>query len=195
MSRSRTILCLTLLAAGLTACTAQVSGPATQEADKAAAAPAAEAAATSEADAVVAANLKRFDQLDFDAYSNRKDMDLFRKLHCPDVKVVLPDGRETVGIDAHVDDINNIFFNGTTDSRITSHPIAFGQGEWTAAKGIIEATFKEPMKMPDGTSIPPTGKAVKMGMVTMARWTNGCIAEEHLFFDNAEYMRQLGLGK
>ena len=29
-------------------------------------------------------------------------------------------------------------------------------------------------------------------MATIARWKNGCIAEEHLFWDNAEYMKQLG---
>jgi SnoaL-like polyketide cyclase. len=139
-------------------------------------------------------NLKRFDQLDFDAYSQRKDMKLFRDLHCPDVKVVFPDGRTTHGIDQHVTDINGLF-NGTPDSRITAHPIAFGSGEWTATTGVLEATFSEPMKLADGKSIAPTGKKVKIPMATIARWENGCIAEEHLFWDNAEYMRQLGLGK
>jgi hypothetical protein len=144
--------------------------------------------------AQVQANLKRFDSLDFDAYSHRKDMDLFKKLHCPDVKVVFPDGRVTNGIEAHVSDIHNLF-NGTPDSRITSHPIAFGSGEWTAVTGVLEATFSEPMKLPDGTAIAPTNKKVKMPMVTVARWDKGCIAEEHLFWDNAEYMKQLGLSK
>lgn len=139
-------------------------------------------------------NLKRFDQLDFDAYSQRKDMKLFRDLHCPDVKVVFPDGRTTHGIDQHVTDINGLF-NGTPDSRITAHPIAFGSGEWTATTGVLEATFSEPMKLADGKSIAPTGKKVKIPMATIARWESGCIAEEHLFWDNAEYMRQLGLGK
>lgn len=143
----------------------------------------------------VQANLKRFDQLDFEAYSHRKDMELFKKLHCPDVKVVFPDGRVTHGIEAHVADVNNILFNGTPDSRVTAHPIAFGSGEWTVSTGVLEATFSEPMKLPDGSSIPPTGKKVKISMATIAKWTGGCIAEEHLFWDNAEYMKQLGLAK
>lgn len=142
----------------------------------------------------VDANLKRFDQLDFDAYSQRKDMKLFREIHCPDVKVVFPDGRTTYGIDQHVTDINGLF-NGTPDSRITAHPIAFGSGDWTATTGVLEATFSEPMQLADGKSIPPTGRKVKMPMATIARWKNGCIAEEHLFWDNAEYMKQLGLGQ
>ncbi|WP_455199421.1 ester cyclase [Kaarinaea lacus] len=142
----------------------------------------------------VQTNLKRFDQLDFDAYSHRKDMKLFEEIHCPDVKVVFPDGRTTHGIEQHLKDIDGLF-NGTPDSRVTAHPIAFGSGDWTAATGVLEATFSEPMKLPDGSSIPPTGNKVKLTMATIAKWKNGCIAEEHLFWDNAEYMNQLGLGK
>lgn len=192
MNPRNTALCLTLVSAGLAACTMQVGGKPPDAGAKTSVETNAPAPA---ADADVQANLKRFDQLDFDAYSNRKDMDLFKQLHCPDVKVVFPDGRVTTGIDAHVDDINNILFNGTPDSRITSHPISFGSGEWTAATGVIEATFSQPMKLPDGSTIKPTGKAVKMTMATIARWNKGCIAEEHLFWDNAEYMKQLGLAK
>lgn len=58
----------------------------------------------------VKANLDRFDRLDFDAYSQRKDMKLFKDIHCPDVKVVFPDGRTTVGIEQHLKDIE-MFFN------------------------------------------------------------------------------------
>jgi ketosteroid isomerase-like protein len=142
----------------------------------------------------VQANLKRFDQLDFDAYSQRKNMKLFRDIHCPDVKVVFPDGRTTQGIDKHVEDINALF-DGTPDNRITAHPIAFGSGDWTVTTGVMEATFSEPMKSLDGKTIAPTGMKVKMPMATIAKWRDGCIAEEHLFWDNAEYMKQLGLTK
>lgn len=142
----------------------------------------------------VKANLERFDRLDFDAYSKRKDMKLFKDIHCPDVKVVFPEGRTTVGIEQHLKDIE-MFFNGTPDARISSHPIAFGSGEWTVATGVMEATFSEPMKLADGKSIPSNGNKVKMPMATIAKWKKGCIAEEHLFFDNAEYMKQMGLGK
>ncbi|MFS8063338.1 MAG: ester cyclase [Luteimonas sp.] len=72
---------------------------------------------------------------------------------------------------------------------------SFGSGDWTVATGVLEATFSVAMKMPDGKSIPPTGRQVKMSMATTARWANGCIAEEHLFCDNAEYMKQLGLSQ
>jgi hypothetical protein len=140
----------------------------------------------------VQANLKRFDQLDFDAYSQRQNMKLFREIHCPDVKVAFPDGRTTEGIEQHVSDIDGLF-NGTPDSRISAHPIAFGSGEWTVTTGVMEAAFSELMKLPDGKTIAPTRRKVKMPMATIAKWRNGCIAEEHLFWDNAEYLKQLGL--
>lgn len=142
----------------------------------------------------VQANLKRFDQLDFDAYSKRKNMKLFREIHCSDVKVVFPDGRTTHGIEQHVTDMDGLF-NGTPDSRITAHPIAFGSGDWTVTTGVMEPTFSEPMKLSDGRTIAPTGKKVKMPMATIAKWKDGCIAEEHLFWDNPEYMKELGLTK
>jgi hypothetical protein len=96
------------------------------------------------------------------------------------VKVVFPEGRITQGIEQHVTDIDGLF-NGTTDNRITAHLIAFGSKDWTVTTGVMEATSSEPMKLPDGK--------------TIARWKDGCIAEEHFFRDNAEYMNQLGLAK
>jgi len=60
----------------------------------------------------------------------------------------------------------------------------------------MEGTFTQPMPLPDGTSIPPTGKAFKISMATIGRWNaEGTMDEEYLFWDNATYMRQLGLGK
>jgi predicted ester cyclase len=51
------------------------------------------------------------------------------------------------------------------------------------------------MPLANGSSIEPTGKHFKITMVTIARWEDERIAEEHLFWDNAEMMRQMGLGQ
>lgn len=138
-------------------------------------------------------NLKRFDTLDFDAYS-KQDWKLFTELHCADVVVHFPDGRETRGIEQHVHDIKQLF-SGTPDSRISSHPIRVGSKDWTAVTGVMEATFSEPMALGGGAVQPPTGKKLKLTMATFARWKDGCIAEEFLFWDNAAYAKQLGIGK
>jgi hypothetical protein len=52
------------------------------------------------------------------------------------------------------------------------------------------------MLMPDGTSIPPTGKAYKTRVATFASGNDqGVMDEEYLFWDNQEFMKQIGLGK
>jgi hypothetical protein len=56
----------------------------------------------------------------------------------------------------------------------------------------MEGTFTKPMKIGDKT-IAPNGNKLKMQVVTLAHWKNGCIAEENLFWDNATCMQQLGI--
>lgn len=148
---------------------------------------------TQKQDPIVEANLARFDELDFEAFS-KQDWNLFNEIHAPDVLVVFPDGRQTIGIEQHDKDIMAMFVYAP-DTRVTSHPIKFGSGQWTAATGVLEGTFTEPMPLANGSSIEPTGKHFKITMVTIARWENERIAEEHLFWDNAEMMRQMGLGQ
>lgn len=138
-------------------------------------------------------NLARFDELDFEAFS-KQNWELFNEIHAPDVLVVFPDGRQTKGIEQHDKDIMAMF-DYAPDTKVTSHPIKFGSGEWTVSTGVLEGTFSQPMPLADGTSIPPTGKSFKVTMTTVAKWKDGRIVEEHLFWDNAEIMKQLGLGQ
>jgi hypothetical protein len=138
--------------------------------------------------------LKRFDQLGFQAYSERKNMKLFKEIHCPDVKVVFPDGRTTQGIEQPIADINNLF-NGTPDSLITAHPIFFGSEECTVTTGVMEATFSEAMKLPDGQTIASTGKKVKMPMATIASGRTGVSQRSISSGTMRSIMKQLGLTK
>ena len=53
-----------------------------------------------------------------------------------------------------------------------------------------------PMPVQGGKAIPPTGKAFKLPMSTIGRWNaQGTMDEEFLFWDNATYMKQIGLGQ
>ncbi len=79
------------------------------------------------------------------------------------------------------------------DTRIQVHPVKIASGEWTSVIGVIEGTFTEPMPLPDGSSIPPTGKSFKLIMCTVGHWKDGVMDEEYLFWDNLEFMKQIGL--
>lgn len=139
----------------------------------------------------IARNLETFDDLDFNRFS-KQDWEGFHRSHAKDIVVHWPDGHTTTGFETHIEDIKYMF-TFAPDTRITSHPIKLGQGEWTAVMGWMEGTFTQPMKTRDGKEIPPTGKSFKIPMCTIGRWKDGLMEEEFLFWDNQTYMKQLGL--
>ena len=139
-------------------------------------------------------NLATFDDLDFRVYTGQQWQDLHRS-HSQDVIVHWPDGHTTQGIEKHVEDLK-VMFTFAPDNRILEHPVRFGtqDGEWTAVTGWLEGTFTQPMALADGTVIPPTGKAYRIPMATIGHWNeDGVMFEEFLFWDNGEFMRQIGL--
>jgi hypothetical protein len=137
-------------------------------------------------------NLKVFDTLDFDVFSNQK-WDRLHESHAKDIVVTWPDGHETKGIDKHIDDLKALFVFAP-DITIKTHPIRFGSGTWTAVTGVMTGTFTKPMPLPDGKSIPPTGKRFAIGMATIGHWNGATMDHEWLFWDNKDFMDQIGLG-
>ena len=136
-------------------------------------------------------HLKTFDVLDFDIFSNQK-WDRFKESHAQNIKVFWPDGHVTEGLDIHLEDMKNLFVHAP-DTRIKEHPIKFGSGNYTLVTGVFEGTFTRPMPIGNGKFIQPTGKAFKMPMATVGIWENGVMKEEHLFWDNQTYAKQIGL--
>jgi hypothetical protein len=102
-------------------------------------------------------NLKKFDTLDFDVFSNQK-WDRLHESHAKDIVVTWPDGHETRGIDKHIEDLKAMFVFAP-DIAIKTHPIRFA-----------------------------------IGMATIGHWKNGTMDHEWLFWDNQDFMTQLGLG-
>lgn len=140
----------------------------------------------------VVKNLREFDTLDFDVFGNQK-WDRLHESHSKDIVVTWPDGHETKGIDKHIDDLKALFVFAP-DIAIKTHPIRFGSGSWTAVTGVMTGTFTKPMPLPDGKTIDPTGKRFAIGMVTIGHWKDGSMDHEWLFWDNQDFMNQIGLG-
>ncbi|NND87249.1 MAG: SnoaL-like domain-containing protein [Nitrosopumilus sp.] len=136
-------------------------------------------------------HLETFDELDFDVFTNQQ-WDRLHESHSMDIIVHWPDGRTTVGIEPHIEDLKAMFV-WAPDTRIEQHPIKIASGQWTSVIGVIEGTFTEPMPLPDGTVISPTGKSYKLTMATIGYWEDGVMTEEYLFWDNLEFMKQIGL--
>jgi hypothetical protein len=143
--------------------------------------------------AAVEKNLKNFDVLDFDVFSNQK-WDRLHESHAQDIVVTWPDGHETKGIDKHIEDLKALFVFAP-DITIKVHPIRFGSGSWTAVTGVMTGTFTRPMPAPDGKTIAPTGKRFAIGMATIGHWKGTTMDHEWLFWDNQDFMSQIGLAK
>jgi hypothetical protein len=58
----------------------------------------------------------------------------------------------------------------------------------------MTGTFTKPMPIGNGKFIQPTGKKFSLPMCTVGHWKNGVMIEEWLFWDNATYMKQIGVG-
>ena len=60
--------------------------------------------------------------------------------------------------------------------------------EWTA-----RMTHSGPMKLPDGTEIPPTGKTFELSACEVGRFVGDKIIEVRVYWDNVSIANQLGL--
>ena len=142
--------------------------------------------------AMVDQNIKTFDELDFVVFSNQEWTRLHES-HSKDVKVNWPDGHYTTGIEKHIEDLKAMFVYAP-DTSIKVHPVKFGSGEWTSVIGVMTGTFTKPMPIGGGKFIQPTGKKFSINMCTVGHWKDGVMIEEWLFWDNATYMKQIGIG-
>jgi len=145
-------------------------------------------------EASVNTHIKTFDTLDFDVYSNQK-WERLSESHSKDIVVHYPDGSITKGLANHIDMLKPMFVFAP-DTKITSHPVKFGKGEWTAVIGEMKGTFTIPMPIGGGKTIAPTNKPFRILMATIGHWNkDNVMDEEFLFWDNAEFAKQIGLGQ
>jgi hypothetical protein len=108
--------------------------------------------------------------------------------------VTWPDGHETEGIDKHIDDLKALFVYAP-DIAIKVHPVRFGSGTFTGVTGVMTGRFTQPMPIGGGKFIQPTGKRFAIPMATIGHWRGMPMDHEWLFWDEHEFMKQLGLAQ
>lgn len=126
---------------------------------------------------------------------NAQDWDTFDSRHKPDTIVRWPGGQPaTEGIEAHRAEGVQMY-RTFPDNKVGNRPykVLFGAGDWTCSIARFTGTMTGPMVLADGTEIPPTGKSFEVDFCTIARWDNGQIVEENLFYDLVGMMKQIGL--
>jgi hypothetical protein len=139
---------------GAGACSPKNDTPATDTTATTQASAAAPATTTTD---MALTNAMTFHVLDYVAWNNH-DLDVFRRIHAPDVQVVIGGAPRTEGIDAHIQALQPIW---VPSALITNHAPIVAEGEWTCMVG---------------TFAPPAGGK----MVTVAKWRDGAISEEYI---------------
>jgi ketosteroid isomerase-like protein len=142
-------------------------------------------------DATAQKNMELMQTLD-DAW-NAQDWDTFDKRHKPDVVVRWPGKPPTRGRKDHRAESIDLF-KTFPDNHVGNRPykVFFAHGDWTCSIARFTGTMKGPMPGADGKEIAPTGKSFEVDFCTVARWENGEIVEENLFYDMVGVMRQIG---
>jgi predicted ester cyclase len=139
-----------------------------------------------------ARNLELMQTLD-DAW-NAQDWDTFEKRHAVDTIVRWPAQAPTHGIGAHREEAVSMF-KTFPDNRVENRPykVLFGSGDWTCSVARFHGTMRDLLTLPDGRMMPPTGRRFEVDFCTVARWRDGQIVEENLFYDVLGMFEQLGI--
>lgn len=103
-------------------------------------------------------NSLAFHLVDFVGWNSR-NWDVMRHLHTADVKVDIA-GQHTEGIDTHIAVMVQLVANAP-DERLLEHTSIVAAGDWTCMVGVSTGGTK---------------------LATVAKWRDGAIAEEYLFF-------------
>ena len=130
-------------------------------------------------------NLRTYEEV-WSKFFNERDMDIITSEYfTEDVTVVIP-GDDIVGIEGLKNYYGN-YLTGFSDAEFTFIDL-FGQGDklvkhWNF-KGTHDGNF---------AGIPATGQKLNLYGTTLILMENGKIKQEHDFYDNLDFLTQLGL--
>lgn len=119
------------------------------------------------------------------------DYDKLRDIYDPDVEFTTPDGGKQRGIEA-VLEWNRAFIDAFSD-RDYQPDRAFETDDCAIDQGEFIGTHTQPLELPDGTSVPATGKQVRVRSVDIATVSDGKIVRHDFYFDQLDMLTQLGL--
>ena len=80
------------------------------------------------------------------------------------------------------------------DVRVhTPYPVQFGGDNWITVVTNVTGTFTGKMTQPDGTVVPPTGKAFDLEFGQTSKWEGEQLSVISAFWDAAVLAKQIGL--
>jgi hypothetical protein len=126
---------------------------------------------------------------------NARDFGAVDEVHHPDMVAYITGLAQPVyGKEAHAAAMQQML-RSFPDMHVycDPYPIQFGSGDWITVVTRASGTFTAAMTLPDGTVIPPTGKAFDLEFGQTTKWEGDRLIVISAFFDSAVQARQLGL--
>ena len=130
-----------------------------------------------------------------DAFNDR-DVAVLNEIHHPDMIAYVTGNAEPIyGSPAHAAMVQQMF-RIFPDVRVHNdpYPVQFGSGDWITVVTRTTGTFTGDMVLPDGTVVPPTGKAFDLDFGQTSKWQGDRLIAISAFWDSALQAKQIGLG-
>jgi predicted ester cyclase len=120
-----------------------------------------------------------------------KNLEALRDIYAPDAVGTSPDMGTVHGIDAIID-YNRTMVQAFSDMSY-DYDATFETDDRAIDQGTMVGTHTGTLQLPDGTSIPPTGKQLRVRAIDVVKVENGRIVRHDFYFDQLEFLAQLGL--
>jgi hypothetical protein len=129
-----------------------------------------------------------------DVAFNARDLAAVDAVHHPDMIAYITGSAEPIhGRPAHAAAMAQLVRIFPDVQVHLPYPVQFGGGDWITVVTRATGTFTGEMTRPDGTVIPPTGKAFDLEFGQTSRWYGDRLIVISAFWDSALQARQLGL--
>ncbi|WP_258805056.1 ester cyclase [Pseudarthrobacter sp. NS4] len=122
---------------------------------------------------------------------NEKDRETLAGCYAADAVASTPDQGELTGRDAIVNYLFH-FWDAFPDVKYEAVNV-HEAGNVAIDEGIVTGTNTGSLMMPTGENLPPTGKEIRVRSCDIARVEGGEITSHHFYFDQMEFLAQLGL--
>lgn len=119
---------------------------------------------------------------------NSHDADGRAAIEAPDIELVMP-GMTLRGHD-EVMQVLRAFWEALPDATITAEE-QLAAGDVVVAEGTLAGTHNGTFRTPQG-EIPRTGNPVTLRYAAIKRFKDDRLVSEHLYFDQLEFLQQLG---
>ena len=126
-----------------------------------------------------------------DAAIEARDMEALASFYADDAVITTPDQGELIGgvaLRTYLDE----FLRAFPDVRY-EYVQRLESGHFAVDEGLLIGTHTGPIISPTGETVEPTGASIRLRSCDVAEIENGLIIRHRFYFDQMEFLGQLGL--